>query len=180
MCEPFMIASMAIAVVGAVVSGVQANQQAKAQANYAEAQAKSNDIWTSWQQDRQVEKDSQVLGQALAQQAASGIAIEGSKSDLLSYAAVGQGLEREKIRYSGATQSNSLLANAAFTRSAGTAALTSKAFQAGESLFGGLGSLSGPKPSSTASLGGYSRPLTWIVNPDRPRPGAGGYLPGGV
>lgn len=141
MCEPFMIASMAMAVVGAVVSGVQANQQAQAQADYAEAQAKANDVWTNWQQDRQFEQDSQALGQAIAQQAASGIAIEGSKSDSLSYLAVGQGLEREKIRYGGAVQSNSLLADAAFKRSAGTAALTNAAFQAGESLISGLGKL---------------------------------------
>jgi hypothetical protein len=179
MCEPFMIASMAIAVVSAVAGGVQSNQQAKAQASHAEAQARANDVWTNWQQDRQYEQDSRTLGQAIAQQAASGIAIEGSKSDALSYLAVGQGLEREKIRYSGAAQSNSLLADAAFRRGAGTAALTNAAFQAGESLIGGLGKLPGPAPSGGGSAG-YSRPLTWISNPGRPRPGAGGYLPGGI
>ncbi len=179
MCEPFTIASMAMAVVGAVASGAQANQQAQAQADYAEAQAKANDVWTSWQQDRQYEQDSRTLGQAIAQQAASGLAIEGSKSDTLSYLAVGQGLERERIRYSGAVQSNGLLADATFKRSAGTAALTNAAFQAGESLIGGLTKLSAPTPPGSTSAG-YGRPLTWISNPGRARPGAGGYLPGGV
>ena len=80
------------------------------------------------------ERRAAALGDLLAQQAGSGLALEGSKADHLIYAGFGQAVERDRLRLQGAQQANGLRAEAAFRTGAASASLTGSLLQAGSSL----------------------------------------------
>ena len=155
MCEPFMVASMAIAAVGAVVSGVQASQQQRAQARFAEQQAGAAERQTEWEVNRHFESDASALGDLQARQAASGFALEGSQSDLLATAGFQQAVARDQLRLRGQQQGNSLRAEAAFKRGSATSLLTNAAFDAAGALTSGFDRLNG-----AGLLGGAAKTAT--------------------
>jgi hypothetical protein len=117
-----------------LASGLMGHSQQQAQASYAERQAAATERQTAWEVSRAYESDASAMGDLLAQQAAGGAALEGSKADYLLYAGFGQALERDRLRLRGAQQASGLRADAAFRRSAAAASLTGSLLQAGSSL----------------------------------------------
>lgn len=133
MCD-FMTAAAVMGALTAIVTSVQGAQQQRAQAAYADAQATAADKQTAWELNRRFERDSMALGNLQAQQAASGVAMSGSKSDLLLTASFDQAVDRDRFRLQGAHRASGLRADAMFRRSTATSLLVEGGMRATSSL----------------------------------------------
>jgi len=117
-----------------LANGLMSYSQQRVQAAHAGRQAAAAERQTRWEVSRRFESDAAALGDLLAQQAGSGLALEGSKADHLIYAGFGQAVERDRLRLQGAQQASGLRAEAAFRKSAASASLTGTLLQTGSSL----------------------------------------------
>lgn len=149
--EALIIASTAMAAVGAIKQGQAQEASYKAQANAQEynAQVARNNAQVASEQanaqeEQQRRKFGALQGQAVAGIAQSGTGFDGSNADILKQNAINNELDALTIRYEGQQKSSGLMAQAALdqygagvSRMNGKNAMTAAYLNAGSQLLSG-------------------------------------------
>lgn len=151
MCaDPFTlltIASTGLSAVGGVVSGMQQQQMANAQAQAYEQQARAEAQASAYEAQREKHRQELAAAAARAQVGASGVALQGSPTEVLVANARENQLDLEAIKYGSQLRQNSLTTQAGISRYSGKQAMAGGIINAGSSLISGVSSLYDPNKS---------------------------------
>ncbi len=139
----------------AVASGYQQNQQAKGEADLANANAETAAQQANAAEETQRRRNRSILARQRAAIAESGIGFGGSAERLQQDSAVQAELDALSVRYEGRLRGLGFQNEARFARSRGRAAVTSGWLSAAGSLLGGMSDATALR----AAGGGSSRGL---------------------
>lgn len=143
MCPPILIAglSAAMGAVGAIQQGSAAKAQADAQADAYRRQAQIEMQTGQYSANIKKEEGDQIIGQQIAAVGGSGVTNAGSPSDVYSGTASTNQRDQDAIMWSARNQADTLNYQAKLSNIQGKNAQTGSYFNAGGSLFGGLGQI---------------------------------------
>lgn len=148
MCfDPFTmltIASAGISAAGSLMQGQQAQQMADMQAKAYEQQAQADAQASSFEAQRERRKQELLQANARAQVGASGVALAGSPTEVLTANAREGQLDIQAIRYGSQLRQNGLRTQAAISRFSGQQAKTASFINAGSNLISGISNLYDP------------------------------------
>lgn len=148
MCaDPFTlltIASTALSVGGAVVQGQQAAQNAELQARAIEQQRQAESQASAYEAKQEQRRQELAMANARAQVGASGVALSGSPTEVLTANAAQNQMDLDAIRYGSTLKQNSLTTQAAITRYSGQQAKAGSFIKAGSNFISGISQLYDP------------------------------------
>jgi len=151
MCfDPFTlatIASTALSAGGAVVQGQQQAQMAEYQAKAIEQQRQAEAQASAYEAQREKRKQDLLAANARAQVGASGVALEGSPTEVLLANARENQMDIEAIKYGSQLKQNALTTQAAITRYGGKQAKAAGIINAGSAVISGISGLYDPNRS---------------------------------
>lgn len=136
-----------LSVAGSVASGAQQQQMANYQAKAYEQQAQADAQASAFEAAQEKKKQDLLQASARAQVGASGVAVAGSPTEVLSANAVQNQLDLKAIQYGSQLRQNSLRTQADISRFSGKQAMTGGIIKAGGNLVSGLSNLYDPNKS---------------------------------
>lgn len=136
-----------VSAAGSIVSGVQQQQMANAQAKAYEQQALADAQASAFEQRQERKQQELAAANARAQVGASGVALQGSPTEVLAANAREGELNLSAIRYGSQIRQNNLRTQAEISRFSGKQAMTAGIINAGSGLVSGLSNLYDPKKS---------------------------------
>lgn len=139
------LAGTAISTVGAVASGAQQQQMANMQAKAYEQQAQADGQAAAFEAAQEKRKQDLLAAQARAAVGASGVAAQGSPSEVLAANARQNQLDLKAIQYGSALRQNNLRTQADISRFSGKQAMGASIINAGSTLVSGISNLYDPK-----------------------------------
>ncbi len=148
MClDPFTLLTIAgtgISMAGSLAQGQQAAQMSEYQARAQEQQAEADAQATAFEIQRERRRQELLAANARAQVGASGVALQGSPTEVLLSNARENELDLQAIRYGGQLRQNNMRTQAQITRYSGQQAKTASIFSAGSQFVSGISSLYDP------------------------------------
>lgn len=138
------IAGTAISAFGSIAQGVQQQQMANMQAKAYEQQAQADAQASAYEAQQERRRQNLLAANARAQVGASGVALSGSPTEVLTANARQGALDIEAIRYGSQLRQNSLKTQADISRFSGKQAKTAGFINAGSNLVSGLSNLYDP------------------------------------
>lgn len=153
MCDPIsamiglQIAGSAMSAAGQISQGETAKAMGDLQNKAYQQQAKATETASAFEQMQARRKQELAVGNARAQVGASGVALEGSPSEVL-MANAGQGeLDIQAIQFGSKVKSNQLVTQGALAKFSGERAQTAGYIAGASTLASGVGSAFMPKNS---------------------------------
>lgn len=138
------IAGTAVSAGGAIMQGQQQQQMANMQAKAYEQQAQADAQASAYEQRQEQRRQELLAANARAQVGASGVALQGSPTEVLAANARQGQLDIEAIRYGSQLRQNSLGTQAGISRFSGKQARAASFINAGSNLVSGLSNLYDP------------------------------------
>lgn len=140
-----------VSAAGSIVSGVQQQQLANAQAKALEQQALADSQASGYEAQRERRQQELRLANARAQVGASGVAMSGSPSEVLVANAREGEMDIRAIQYGSQIRQNNLYTQGQIAKWQGKQAMASGIINAGTGLISGLSSLY--DPAKTVKMG---------------------------
>lgn len=164
MCVGLETIGLFLSVAGSVASGVQQQQMANAQARAYEQQAQADAQASAYEQQRERRKQELLAANARAQVGASGVALQGSPSEVLAANAREGELDIQAIRYGSQLRQNNLRTQAGISRFSGRQAMGAGLINAGSNLVTGLSNMYDPNKAVRFGRSAFSRSDYAITN----------------
>lgn len=133
-----------LSVGGALMQGVQAQQMANYQAKAYEQQAQADAQASAFEAARERDKQRLMEASARAQVGASGVALQGSPTEVLAANSRQAQLDIKAIQYGSQLRQNNLKTQADISRFQGKQAMGASIFSAGSNFVSGLSQLYDP------------------------------------
>lgn len=138
MCLDMGLIGLGISLAGSVVSGIQANQTAEAEARAYERQAINETMASAYEKSRERHRQELQQAEARAQVGASGVALEGSPTEALVANAREGELDIQAINWNSRLRQNQLNDQAAISRWRGKQEMAGSFINGGAQLVSGL------------------------------------------
>jgi hypothetical protein len=143
MCS-IAILGIALSVGGSLIQGQQQAQMVEMQARAYEQQAQADAQASAYEAEREKRKQELAAAASRAQVGASGVALEGSPTEVLLANAREAEMDISAIKYGSQLRQNQLQTQAAISRFSGKQAKVAGFINAGSNLIGGISNLYDP------------------------------------
>lgn len=148
MCVGLETLGIVLSVGGALVSGVQSMQMAKAQQQAYEQQARADAQASAYEAGQEKKRQQAAAAAATAQVGASGVALAGSPTEVMSANARENQMDIDAIRYGSAIRQNNFRTQGQIAAMQGKQAMVGSIFKAGSNLVSGLSNMYDPNRSA--------------------------------